>query len=355
MRARIDSRMSSVIVDQYRPEDRPEVNALFRRVFGDSAADASAARWDWQYRQNPNARTPQIWIARDEGRIVGQYATMPVRLRIKGEEIDGSWGMDVMVAPERQRKGVGEILFRTWDRHTGASLGMGLSTSSHQLFRKLRWPDVGPVPCLVKPISPRAFARTHQPSLVNGLVSLAARPLVVVLRSRRAANPAVRPIREFDARFTDLWERVSSKFSFAVRRDADYLQWKYIALPYIRYNVVALDHGSTVEGYAVFRHIDTPGGRITALVDLLADPGDREALAALLSAVERDSRAAGSNKIRAFVMNAAFRNAMRGQGYFPVRSTIDLVVKVNAVPVGPDFYEDRAAWHVMFGDSDQDR
>ena len=91
---RFDSRMSPVIVDQYRPEDRCGVDALFRRVFGDSAADASAARWDWQYRQNPNARTPQIWIARDDGAIVGQYATMPVRLRIDGREIDASWGCD---------------------------------------------------------------------------------------------------------------------------------------------------------------------------------------------------------------------------------------------------------------------
>jgi hypothetical protein len=38
---------------------------------------------------------------------------------------------------------------------------MGLSDSSYQLFRKLRWPDVGPVPCFVKP-SPagRCGART---------------------------------------------------------------------------------------------------------------------------------------------------------------------------------------------------
>ena len=51
-----------------------------------------------------------------------------------------------MVAPERQRQGLGEVLFRTWDRNVGASLGLGLSESSHRLFQKLRWPDVGPVP-----------------------------------------------------------------------------------------------------------------------------------------------------------------------------------------------------------------
>jgi GNAT superfamily N-acetyltransferase len=346
--------MLLVIVDKYRPDDRAEVDALFRRVFGTASADASAARWDWQYLQNPNAREPQIWIARDDGTIVGQYATMPVRLRVNGQEIDASWGMDVMVAPERQRKGLGEVLFRTWDRNTGASLGMGLSTGSHQLFRKLQWPDVGPVPCLVKPLSPRAFTRSGWPSLVNGAVSLAARPLLAWLRSRRAC-PDVRHVREFDARFTALWERVAPRFDLAVRRDAAYLQWKYLALPHIRYDVVALDRGSTIAGYAVFRHRDDPRGRVTALVDLLADPDDREAIDALLDAVEREARAAGSDKIRAFVMHDAYRNAMRACGYFRVRSTIELVAKVNAVPVGPDFYTRTGTWHVTFGDSDQDR
>jgi hypothetical protein len=176
-----------------------------------------------------------------------------------------------------------------------------------------------------------------------------------MLRSRRIPSDDVRPVRDFDTRFTNLWERVAPKFTFAVRRDAQYLQWKYIALPHICYNIVALDRGSTVAGYAVFRHVDEPRGRVTALVDLLADPDDRQALATLLSAVERDARSAGSDKIRAFVMNAAFRQAMRRQRYFPVHSTIELVAKVNAVPVGPEFYAHRDAWHVMFGDSDQDR
>jgi GNAT superfamily N-acetyltransferase len=346
--------MSPVIVDKYRAEDRVEIDALFRRVFGAELADASAARWDWQYRQNPNAGEPQIWIARDDGKVVGQYATMPVRLRVNGQEIDASWGMDVMVAPERQRQGLGEVLFRTWDRNTGASLGMGLSAGSHQCSANLQWPDVGPVPCLVKPISPRAFTRSGWPSLANAVVSLAARPLVALLRSRRAFSD-VRPVREFDARFTDLWNRVAPGFGLAVRRDAAYLQWKYIALPHIRYHVVTLDRGSTIDGYAVFRHQDDSRGRVTALVDFLADPDDRQALAALLGAVERDARAAGSDRIRAFVMNEAFRRGMRADGYFRVRSTIELVAKVNAIPVAPDFYTSTGTWHVTFGDSDQDR
>ena len=112
-------------ITSYRPDDRRAVDALYRRVFGNDAAEASRLRWEWQYGRNPNnpGREPEIWIAREGKAIVGQYATMPVQVSVKGEQVRGSWGMDVMVAPERQRQGLGELLFRTWDRHVGVSLG----------------------------------------------------------------------------------------------------------------------------------------------------------------------------------------------------------------------------------------
>ena len=100
-------------IDRFRPDDRRQVEALYRRVFGPDAADASRLRWDWQYRRNPNAPAegPLIWVAREAATIVGHYATMPVRLAIKGQEFDAAWGTDVMVAPERRRQGVGDARF----------------------------------------------------------------------------------------------------------------------------------------------------------------------------------------------------------------------------------------------------
>lgn len=344
-----------MIVDTYRDEDRAEVDALFRQVFGVAQADASARRWNWQYRENPNARTPQIWIARDNGKVIGQYATMPVRLHLDGREIDASWGMDVMIAPERQRTGLGEVLFRTWDEHTGASLGMGLSTASYRLFQKLHWPDVGPVPCLIKPLTAEAFTHQNWPAAINGLLRLVAQPVAAALRADRHVDPRVRPVRAFDARFTDLWERAASKFAFAVRRDAPYLQWKYLDVPHVHYDVIAMERNETVGGYAVFKHGVEPRGRVTTIVDLFADPDDAETANALLRSIERSAREAGSDKIRAFMMNAAFRGAMQRLRYFQVASTIQLVAKINAVPVGVEFYAKRDRWHVTFGDSDQDR
>ena len=98
-----------------------------------------------------------------------------------------------MVAPERQRQGLGDQLFRMWDRNVGASLGLGLSDSSYRLFQKMRWPDVGPVPCLVKPLSRRALRRPTWPTAVNRLVSYVTYPWVrLVARVTAAAGRGAR-------------------------------------------------------------------------------------------------------------------------------------------------------------------
>jgi GNAT superfamily N-acetyltransferase len=344
-------------IDRYRPEDRRSVEALYRRVFGIDAAEASRLRWDWQYRRNPNnpGHEPEIWIAREGPAIVGQYATMPVRVAVRGEEMQGSWGMDVMVAPERQRQGLGEVLFRTWDRHVGASLGLGLSESSYRLFQKLRWPDVGPVPCFVKPLTRRALRRPNWPVPVNRLVSALTLPIVKIVARTRPLGAEVRLIQRFDDTFTRWWEELANKFDFAVRRDAAYLNWKYVSAPHVRYSIASLRRDDRNVGYAVYRHLHEPRGRVTLLVDFLTDPDDTRGFSTLLRWIDREARQADSDKIRTFAMHADFRRVLKRSGYFQVKSTMEFVAKVNAIDVDAAFYADTDRWHLTLGDSDQDR
>lgn len=344
-------------IDRYRPDDRRQVEALYRRVFGPDAAEANRLRWDWQYRRNPNVPPdgPLIWLAREGATIVGQYATMPVRVAVNGHEIDAAWGMDVMVAPERQRQGLGDVLFRTWDRSVGASLGLGLSDASYQLFQKMQWPDVGPVPCLVKPLSRRALRRPSWPVGVNRFVSYVTLPWIRLVARTRPLQGEVRPIRRFDDSFTKLWERVRARLGFAVRRDAAYLNWKYIQAPHVRYSIAALERDGEAAGYAVYRHVQEPRGRVTLLVDFLTDPDDASGFLTLLRWVDREARAADTDKIRTYAMHEGFRKLLKKSGYYSVKSSMEFVVKINAIDVPPAFYEDTGRWHVTLGDSDQDR
>ena len=344
-------------ITRYRPEDRRAVDAMYRRVFGNDAAESSRLRWDWQYRRNPNnpGQEPEIWIAREGTAIVGQYATMPVKLSVNGREVRGSWGMDVMVAPERQRQGLGEVLFRTWDRNVGASLGLGLSESSYRLFNKMRWPDVGPLPCLVKPLTRRAFRIPHWPVGLNRVISAVTLPVVKFVSRTRPLGAEVRLIQRFDDSFTELWDSLAARFDFAVRRDAAYLNWKYVMAPHVRYNIVALRRDDRNVGYAVYRHLRESRGRVTLLVDFLVAPDDPAGLRTLVGWVDREARLADSDKIRTFAMHAGFRRMLKRAGYFQVKSSVQFVAKVNGVDVDQSFYENTDRWHVTVGDSDQDR
>jgi hypothetical protein len=190
---------------------------------------------------------------------------------------------------------------------------------------------------------------------VNRFVSAITLPWIRLVARSRPLQGEVRTIRHFDEGFTRLWERVGSRFDFAVRRDAPYLNWKYVHAPHVRYSIAALMREGEPAGFVVYRHVQEPRGRVTLLVDFLADPEDRSGVLTLLRWVDREARAADSDKIRAFVMHDGFRKMLRSSGYYSVKSTMEFVAKINGLAVPAKFYESTAQWHVTLGDSDQDR
>jgi hypothetical protein len=343
-------------IDKFRPDDRRGVDTLYRRTHGADAAEANRLRWDWQHRRNPHNPTgePDIWVAREGPTVVGQYGTLPVRVSLKGLEVEGAWGMDPLVAPERDRQGLGEALVRAWDRHSGAGLALGVTGDSRGVLDRLRWPESHIVPCLVKPLTRRAVRLPNLPTPINRLISALTHPFVQIVARSRPLRAECEPIRRFDASFSVLWERLAPKFDLAVRRDAPYLNWRYIEPPHVRYWVVALKRHGETHGYAVYRHRHEPLGRVTLLVDFLVDPDDVSGLKTLLRWVDRAARAEDADKVRCYVMNGAFRRVLRRNGYFSVKSTLEVAAKVNAVQVPKGFYDETEGWHITYGDSDQD-
>jgi GNAT superfamily N-acetyltransferase len=339
-----------VIVDRYRPEDKAAVTALYHRVRG-ANAEALLQRWEWQYESNPNLPDgkPVIWLLRLDGEVIGQFATMPVKLVVNGREIDAAWGMDVMITPDHQRGGLGRMLFETWDRNTGASIGLGLTDASAGLFKKLNWGDMGRVPRLIKPFSVRAAGT---PTRIVDRVSRAFRRMSARLRP---IDGDVRRVRRFDDGVTRLWERVGPRFAFAVRRDAAYLNWKFADAPHLKYVCATSERDGETRGYVVIRHVEQEDLRVTILADFLADPADPAAFLALLRWIDREALAARSDLVRVFTTHAGFQRIFRSAGYLDRDPGMRFVAKVNAFDAPASYYESSADWLVTVGDSDCDR
>jgi hypothetical protein len=342
-------------VDRYRPDDRRGVEQLYRRTFGTQAADAIRLRWDWARRNPANTTSdPSYLIVREGPTVIAACAVTPVRVSLRGLDSDGAWSSDPLVIAERQRQGLGEALLRAWDRQSGVSLGVGLSDGTRFLLDKMRWPKHVTLPCVVKPLSRRALRRPNWPMPINRLVSALTLPFVLVVGRARPLREQVEVVRRFDRDIDALWHRVAPQLDLAVRRDAAYLNWKFIEPPHVRYSVAVLKRNEEPHGYAVYRHLREPQGRVTQIVDFLVDPADERGLKTLLRWVDREARAEDSDKIRCYVQHTKFRRVLRRSGYFVVKSNVLLNAKVNAVQVPPGFYDRADAWHFTWGDGELD-
>lgn len=342
-------------IDRFRADDRRGIEWLYRRSYGAEAPEALRLRWDWEHRRNPAARgDASFLVAREGPTVVAAAPIMPVRIAIRGRDVDGGWAVDPLVAAERQRQGLAETLLRTWDRQVGIGLGARLSSSTALLLERMRWPAPVVLPCLVKPLSRRAFRRPTWPVALNRFVSAVTLPFVRLVSLPRPIREEVEVIRRFDEGFDALWARVAGSFDLAVRRDAAYLNWRYIEPPHVRYTVAALRRDDRIEGYVVYRHLREPHGRVTQIADLLTAPDDERGLKALLRWIDREARAEDSDKIRCYATHAGFRRALKRSGYFPVKSQATIHLKVHAEDVPAEFYTETDGWHFTVGDGEQD-
>ena len=163
----------------------------------------------------------------------------------------------------------------------------------------------------------------------------------------RLLRAEIETIRRFPREFTDLWKRVAPKFDLAVRRDAQYLNWKYIEAPHVRYAVAALKREGRFEEYAVYRHLQEPHGRVTSLVDFLVDPEDHAGMKTLLRWIHRAARLISTGGT--YSLHMGYRKWLRNAGYFTVKSSMEFTLKINDVPVPDQFYQQTDRWHVTLG------
>ncbi|MBP7776546.1 MAG: hypothetical protein KA371_05410 [Acidobacteria bacterium] len=339
-------------LDRYRSDDRRALEALYRRTLGVEAAERLKLTWQWERRQNPGSRgaVDAPWVVREGTAIVGALAPQPVRVSVSGTERRGAWLVNPVVAAERDRQGLHELLLRAAHRDHDVTLASNLSDSTRAVLDRLRLPAAVTLPCLVKPLSRRALRRPDWPQPVNRLVSAVTLPIVKVVARQRPLRESVEVVRRLDTSADELWTRAADKITLAVRRDAAYLNWRFAEPPHVRYAIAVLRRQGAAAGYVVYRHAHEPRGRVTHVVDFLAVPGDDRALKTLLRWVDREARVADSDKIRCHALHAGFRRVLKRSGYFGVRSSASVTVKLNDTRATSAFYLTTDDWHFTLGD-----
>lgn len=230
------------LVRPFRPGDETSILALFARAFPHDPRRIES--WRWRYEQDPFGRE-HISVAVDaEGRVVGQYAGYPVPFRYAGRDLIAHQIGDTMtdVSVRHVGRGPTSILGRTaahFYEHFcqgKVAFNFGFNVDNIQKFsvRFLRSDVVEPVAYRVR--------------------DLRAHPLAPIGRRERWPRGwQLELVHRTGPEWDRLFERIAPHYRFLVRRDARWVQWRYLDCPDVRYAVVALRKWRRLAGWIVFR------------------------------------------------------------------------------------------------------
>lgn len=206
----------------YCPGDEEKILELFQLSFGRELTEAA---WAWRYRDNP-AGKGIIELCWDGDSLAAHYSVAQSITRIGGHDCRTALSGTTMTHPDYRGCGLfPKLAQRVYcrARELGVVMVRGFPNRlSHRGFvRDLGWEDVYEVPTF----------RLPEQSLSGGnVVELAG----------------------LDSRFDRLWRRVRDRHAVSTKRDAAYLQWRYVQNP-MKYRILAHVIPGEVLGYAVVR------------------------------------------------------------------------------------------------------
>lgn len=272
--AAVLARRDDFTVRSYREGDGEAIRRLFRDSFH---VDRSASHWRWKYHENPYGNRYISLAVAPGGELAAHYAGFPVPFWCGGRTFSALHMGDTMTDPRFRRvgRGVSSLLARTVrhffaiHRKGRSEFFYGFNTGGIQRF--CRWFIGG---SQVEPVGYRFRETGTPPSAVRGY--------------------RVERVRKVDRGWDRFFCRIAPRYGFLVRRDAEYVDWRYLRCPDGEpYVVLAAYRWRRLVGWGVFRR---KGDRLL-WGDALFDPRHARAAAAILAAAWAAPELAGASRV----------------------------------------------------------
>lgn len=270
------------IIRSYRQGDEGPINDLFCRVFGQSR---SIEHWYWKYSNNPYGSFFISLALSPDGIIAAHYASYPVKLlyypstESPPDESEICQVGDKMTSADFRSVGFGRssLLARTVKhfRETYRNFSFSYGFVTHHSFRLgLLVLDYR----LIEPVLYRKIALSR---------------LQGILAGGSPAESRCEEVFSTDATWTTFFYAVAPHYGHLVKRDSEYLTWRYLRRPDKKYIIISARNTSGLTGWAVFSR---EGNRII-WGDALFRPGDIASVRSVLGCLARHPDAQGADSL----------------------------------------------------------
>jgi hypothetical protein len=306
------------VVRAYEPGDE---HSLVRLLGGPFAQTGGLEHWRWKLRHWPSDAA-NVWLATSKGEAVSHYGGIPLRYSLDGSAAGAMISVDAMTAPEFRRRGLltqgVTRAFADWKAH-GIAFTLGLPNAQWgSRTAAAGWQPLFPLQWLVRPLRPEVFAarRLGLPWLRHaGVVS---RLWQRWMRNRPRPDSQVefREVTKADYIFDRLWERGASSAGFSVVRDSAWVQWRFLASPARRYDVVLGQRNGTPVGYWATHVAKTDDKTSAFLAELFVPERDEAARESLLAGAIARANEAGADILAALaVPGTTFHASLHRAGF----------------------------------------
>lgn len=245
---------ADVQIRQFELADREALLKFLRIAYPDDPRKSDPVYWRWHYLENPQteAHNVPLWVVTRGAEIMGQVATIPVRLKVGAEETLAIWILDFIVHEDYRGQGLGKRLMAEARNFCPTMIALGINEGSTAVLLKTGWKAMGGVRRYQKLLYPgNDLQKASRLGLLRGLVNLCYSPFRPRLKSLTKGRRRVREVTRFDASFDAFWKEASRQWACAVVRDAANLNWQFAEQPGKRFDILALYEEERLLGYAV--------------------------------------------------------------------------------------------------------
>jgi len=315
-------------------------------------------RFNWLYNDNPHGQG-RAWIAHcaDHGDFAGAAAAFPRRI-IKGDQEVVGWVLGDFCIPEQYRSlGPALQLQRTFlaavDSGAAPFFYDFPSLRMMAVYRRLGISAWENMVRLAKPlrVNRKVKELVPLPGLAEGIAAFGNFVLWAKDRDwgKKHQGGAVLTLHEGPCgrEFTLLADAIGSRYGICIHRSAEYLNWRYLAFPAAKHEIITAHREGTLAAYIVFANSE----KDATLVDIFGHP-DPDIAEPLIAAVVALLRERGVVTVSVPILEKhPWRNVFECAG-FKKRESSPVVLYSFSKRGSSASMAENAPWLLMQGDRD---
>jgi GNAT superfamily N-acetyltransferase len=343
--------------------DEEDIYELWKNVYPSEQRNRNdwMRWWNWMYKQSPNGSN--IWLAEDNGKIVGQFTFIFNNLKVGNEVKTAAFSIDTMTHPDYRHQGVMATLARNGiDELAKAStyITYGFPNElAYPIDIKIGFFNIADLRSMIMILNWKNILSTRIsnnflliPCTIIGKVL--SKILFIATKVPEIKDLQISQVSQFDERINAFWARISGNIPIMIARSKSYLNWRYATVPNIIYTIYLAEKNQDICGYLVLRYRQINNMNVAVIYELFAEP--EETAQCLINHAINNCKKDGMDYIHwSGIANKSYFKAFRKRGFFspPFQTSQSrFVLFLSASDISKNLLLDPHNWLIQTGDSD---